>query len=366
MLAAAVALALLHFGTPLAYYAYLKAKWLGRPWDVKIDEKYKLKVTIIIPTYNEAKLIWRKLDNIYSQDYPKSLMEIVIVDSKSSDGTVELVKEWARSHPDANLVLIQEPERRGMVPALNYALQNHRASGEIIVFTDADAFWDTDALSEIVKYFADPNISAVTASIVPEADKHIENAYRSFFNQLRVAESKLHSTPVHNGALAAFRTSLIYKVGGLPSYTGNNDSTPASLIAFMGYRAIQVDDVVVKEPVRDDQFRRKVRRAQHLLLSFLKTKHYAKKLGVYKPNKTFEKIWRIEWWLHVVNPWLLAASAILLLTSALQGSLAAATLMGIGLALLPIKTYRTWLLQQLYLIAAALRNVKTKEIAWSK
>jgi cellulose synthase/poly-beta-1,6-N-acetylglucosamine synthase-like glycosyltransferase len=366
MLAAAVALALLHFGTPLAYYAYLKAKWLGRPWDVKIDEKYKLKVTIIIPTYNEAKLIWRKLDNIYSQDYPKSLMEIVIVDSKSSDGTVELVKEWARSHPDANLVLIQEPERRGMVPALNYALQNHRASGEIIVFTDADAFWDTDALSKIVKYFADPNIGAVTASIVPEADKHIENAYRSFFNQLRVAESKLHSTPVHNGALAAFRTSLIYKAGGLPSYTGNNDSTPASLIAFMGYRAIQVDGVVVKEPVRDDQFRRKVRRAQHLLLSFLKTKHYAKKLGVYKPNKTFEKIWRVEWWLHVVNPWLLAASAILLLASALQGSLAAATLIGIGLALLPIKTYRAWLLQQLYLIAAALRNVRTKEIAWIK
>ena len=97
MLAAAVALALLHFGTPLAYYAYLKAKWLGRPWNVRRDPGYKPKVTVIVPTYNEAKFILKKLDDIYSQDYPRNLVEVIVIDSASTDGTPQLVKNGFQS-----------------------------------------------------------------------------------------------------------------------------------------------------------------------------------------------------------------------------------------------------------------------------
>jgi len=365
---AALTLAAIHFGTPLLYYLYLKSRYLNKPWDIKVDENYKPKVTIIIPTYNEAVFIWNKLDNIYAQDYPKSLMEIIVVDSKSNDKTVDLVKEWAYKHIDVSLRLLEEPKRRGMVPALNYALQHFQVDREIVVFTDVDAFWNADALTSVTKYFADPNIGAVTASIVPTtlANDFLEGAYRNYYNQLRIAESKVHSTPVHNGAFIAFRAGLLYIMSGLPSYTGNNDSTPASIVAFMGYRAIQVEDVVVKEPVRKSQFHRKVRRAQHLLLSFLKTKQYVKKLGVYKPIKSFERIWEVEWWLHVVNPWLLITCALLLAVGAFYASLVALILLGIGLTLLALMAYRTWVLQQLYLVIATVRNLWTKEIAWSK
>jgi cellulose synthase/poly-beta-1,6-N-acetylglucosamine synthase-like glycosyltransferase len=366
--AIALFLAGVHFGVPLAYYYYAKAKWLPRPWDIKVDENYKPKVTVIVPTYNEAKLICNKLDNLYTQNYPKNLMEIIIVDSKSNDGTVDLIKEWASKHAGVDLRLLEEPERHGMVPALNYALQHCQVDGEIIVFTDADAFWDADALTKVAKYFADPNIGALTASIVPttSANDSFESTYRNYYNQLRIAESKAHSTPVHNGALIAFRTSLLHKMGGLPGYTGNDDSTPASIVAFMGYRAIQVEDIIVKEPVRKNQFYRKVRRAQHLLLSFLNTKGYAKKLGVYKHIEPFEKIWKMEWWLHVVNPWLLIASAILLVMSILYTSFIAITLLGTGITLLVLRVYRMWVLQQLYLAIATVRNLWTREITWSK
>ena len=363
----AITLALIHFGTPLLYYWYMKTKHLNKPWNIKTNPNYKPKITIIIPTYNEAKFIQSKLNNIYTQNYPKNLIEIIVIDSASTDGTAELTEEWASKHRDISLKLIKEPVRRGMVPALNYALQHCRISSEIVIFTDADSFWDTNALKKIAGYFHDPNVGAVTASIIPETPANdFEETYRSYYNLLRTAESKVHSTPVHNGALIAFRTDLLYRIGGLPSYTGNNDSTPASIIAFMGYRAIQADDVIVKEPVRKSQFHRKVRRAQHLLLSFLKTKQYAKKLGVYKYNKPFEKIWKTEWWLHVVNPWLLALCAISLIIDILYGSLIASILLGTGLALLILRTYRTWVLQQLYLTIAAIRNLRTKSIAWSK
>ncbi|MEM1797561.1 MAG: glycosyltransferase [Zestosphaera sp.] len=363
-------LALAHFTVPLAYYAYAKLKWFERPWDLSIDENYKPKVTIIIPTYNESKLIEKKLDNIYEQDYPKELMEIVVVDSASTDGTPRLVEEWAREHPEVSVRLLEEPIRRGMNPALNFALKHVPGDTEIVVFTDADSFWPSRALKEIVKYFADPVVGAVTASILPggsEGGGEIEErVYRGYYNILRVSESKLHSTPVHNGALVAYRLELIQRIGGIPEFTGNNDSTPASIIAFMGYRALQVDDVIVWEPIIKNQFRRRVRRAQHLLLSFLKAKQYARNLGVHAKS-LFNCIWRVEWYLHVVNPWLLVLGLLLLMGGfVVYGSLIALALIGVGLALTALRDYRTWILTQTALIVAAVRNIWTKDIIWSK
>ena len=367
---AGLALAFIHFGVPLAYYGYARFRWLGKSWNIAFNPNYKPRVTVIIPTYNEAMLIQKKLNNIYEQDYPKELMEIIVVDSASNDGTPELVEEWASEHKDANLKLLKEPKRSGMVPALNYVLRNYQVNGEVVIFTDADAVWDPDALTKVVKYFADPNIGAVTASIIPitPANDPLEETYRNYYNSLRVAESKACSTPVHNAALMAFRKNVLYEMSGLPEYTGNNDSTPASIAAFMGYRAIQADDVVVKEFIRTrgGQLHRKVRRAQHLLLNFLKTKQYVKELGVYRPDRLFEKIWKVEWWLHVINPWLLALSVTLFTISAFRGSFMSVILLGMELAFLALRIYRAWILQQLYLIIAAIRNLWTREIIWSK
>jgi cellulose synthase/poly-beta-1,6-N-acetylglucosamine synthase-like glycosyltransferase len=73
----ALTLVLTHFSFPVLYYLYLKSKWLNKPWDLGRDPSYRPRVTIIVPTYNEANLIRRKLDNIASQDYPKELMGMV-------------------------------------------------------------------------------------------------------------------------------------------------------------------------------------------------------------------------------------------------------------------------------------------------
>jgi len=361
----ALTLAGIHFGTPLVYYLYLRTRHLNKPWSIKFDENYKPKVTIIVPTYREAKFIWDRLDNIYAQNYPRNLMEVVVVDSASDDGTADLVKKWSFEHRDVNLKLVEESERRGKFSAVLEALRQVSSESGVVVFTDADASWEPDALHKATKYFADPSVGAVTASIIYSYDEAFENVYRNYYNMVRVAESKVFATPVHNGPFLAIKTELLRKFG-LPTFPGSDDSSFGSFVAFLGFRAIQVDDVIIKEPIRGSQFRRKVRRAQHLLLSFLKTKSYAKKLGVYRRVKSFEKIWKVEWWLHVVNPWLLVASAILLAMSTLYASFTAITLLGIGIMLLVLRMYRTWVLQQLYLVIAAVRNLWTKEIAWSK
>jgi biofilm PGA synthesis N-glycosyltransferase PgaC len=110
------ALAAAHFGTPLAYYAAAR-RWLKQPWRIKPDPAYTPAVTVAIPTYNEARHIEEKLEDVYRQDYPRDRLEIIVVDSASTDGTAEKAKRWTATHPDIDVKVVEEPERRGKAAA---------------------------------------------------------------------------------------------------------------------------------------------------------------------------------------------------------------------------------------------------------
>jgi len=360
----ALALALTHFSIPLLYYLYLKSRWLNKPWDIKKDFSYRPRVTIIVPTYNEVEFIEKKLDDIYAQNYPHELTEVIIADSGSIDGTLEVIKEWMLAHMDLVLKLVVTTEKKGKLYALLKALNYVSPDSEIVVFTDVDAFWEPNALSKMSSYFADPNVGSVTANIYyTNVDMH-EEIYRNYYNLVRVAESKIFATPIHNGPFLAIKADLLRKYG-LPNFPGSDDSSFGSFIAFTGYRAIQVDDIVVREPIRGSQIRRRIRRAHHLIINFITTKKYTKRRGVYKYNSAFERIWWIEWWLHIVNPWLLVISVILLVLNAIFGSLIALIFIGAGLALLLLSNiYKVWILQQVYLIIAIVRSSWMKDIVW--
>ncbi|MEM2197426.1 MAG: glycosyltransferase family 2 protein [Sulfolobales archaeon] len=355
-------LAGIHFTLSLAYYLYAKVRWLPKPWNIEKDENYKPYVTIILPTYNEAKIIKDRLDNIYEQDYPRILMEVIVIDSGSSDGTPNLVEEWAEKHCDLALKLIREETRRGKAHALNHALKY--AVGEIIVIADADAFWPGQALSRAVWWLSDPSVGAVSCLKKPigSGAAGVEEGYRLYYNVLRVAESKAYSTPIFHGELAAFKAGLLKDVGGFPTDIGADDSHTATKIALMGFRAIIPDDLWVEEKVPGgNYFSWRIRRAQHLIQHFIKT------LRTEKTHRGFKWILLAEGYLHLVNPWVLAAATALLIISAIAYySLVSWIILALGLLLLALKPYRTWVTTQLCLIVGALRNFYTKEIVWAK
>jgi len=360
----ALALAVIHFTTPLAYYYYLRKKHLGKSWGLTIDPGFQPKATIIIPTYMGAKYIASRLDNIHEQNYPSEKVEIIVVDSASPDRTREIVEEWIKRNPDVKTMLVTEPERHGKLSAVLEGLKHLSRDSEIVILTDDDCLWEADALKNAVKYFSDPSIGAVSGSIRYIENRGVNNAYREFYNKIRVAESKWWSTPVHNGPLLALRRSILDKIG-LPYFPGADDSAFASYIAFSGYRAIQVDDVWVYEPVAERQHRRMVRRAIHLIKYFTSLKKYVKTRGTYVKTR-FDMIWRIEAYLHVFNPFLLAVAVALLVASAIIGSTTAIMLLAIGAILLVVKPYRAWIQSQLYLLIAAFRSLVVREEAWSR
>jgi len=363
LLILAIGLALLHFGFPLAYYCYLKKLWLNRPWDVRGDSEYKPRVSIIVATYNEAKLVRQKLDDIASQSYPKDLAEIIIVDSASTDGTVEVVKEWIADQRDVKAKLIEENVRRGKAYALNIALE--AAAGDVVVITDVDSAWPSrDTLASALSWFSDPLVGAVTCLKIPAVGGFVgvERGYRDLYNVVRLCESKKYSTPVFHGELAAFRRDLLVQLGGFQTDIGADDSHTATLIALKSYRAIAVDNAICRELVPGKGYHMwRIRRAQHLIQHFTK----AMKL-LPKAPREFKLILLAETWLHLFNPWLLLATTAILLYKALTGTAIATILLVAGIALLLFKPYKTWIVTQIYLITATIRNLWTKEIAWKK
>lgn len=359
----ALTLAAIHFGTPLLYYWYAKTRWLPKPWNIKTDPNYTPKITIIVPTYNEEKLIQKKLDNIHQQEYPRDKMEIIIIDSASTDKTIEKAKEWIKKHPQENIKIITEPKRRGKAHALNTALK--QATGEIIITTDVDAWWPSPkTLKETTKWFKDPIVGAVSCLKKPTKSgvAGVETEYRQYYNTLRLAESKAWSTPIFHGELAAFRKKPLENLGGFPTHIGADDSHTATLIALIGYRAIIPESLTCIEAIPREKYHLwRIRRAQHLLQHFLKTL-------IMKPKTSsrFKLILYTEAFLHLVNPWIFLSATILLVISMLTRSLLATMLLIIGTLLLIYKPFRTWITTQFYLIIAMPRNIFNKEFVWKK
>ena len=355
-------LGLAHFAVPAAYYMYLRRLVHARSITALRDYTYTPRVTILIPTYNEAPLIRKKLDNIASQDYPRDRLEIIVVDSASTDGTPDIVRDWAYTHSDVNVKLIAESERRGKAHALNTGLRH--ATGDIIVITDVDSFWiDKDTLRRVVSYFADTGIGAVSCIKIPAGEIYsVEKCYRQYYNVVRIGESKIHSTPIFHGELAAFRKFLLEKIGGFPTDVGADDSHTATRIALLGYRAIIPEDIIVTELVpKYGYVHWRVRRAQHLIQHFARSLRYIR----YAPSR-FKPILLIEAYFHLVNPWILLAALLLDAYLMAVGSVAGLLIFILYLLAHLSRTFRMWTVSQYYLIIAALRNLFNPELVWEK
>ncbi len=346
-------LILLHVTTPVLYYVIILSKAKGR-WPISpVDAGELPSVSVIIPTYNEGDIIVDKLNNVINQDYPISKIQIVISDSSTDDTPIK-VKEWLRSHSNVNLVYLSSP-RSGKGRALNEALKV--ANGDVIVTTDADSMWLRDSLPNAVRWLSSGEVGLVSCIKVPKGGGSVEDAYRSLYNVLRIGESKVYSTVVFHGELLAIKGSLLRSMGGFPVDIGADDSYTGVRVASMGYRAIVPDDVVCVEYIPSAGYGKwRVRRAQHLVQSFLKSARLP------KPRR-YRPIYYTEAYIHLVNPWLLPIGTLLLAAS---GSLLAYALIALGVVLLVWVPFRAWVIQQFLLMYAMVRNLWNKELIWEK
>lgn len=214
-------------------------------------------VSLLIPAYNEEKVIGAKIENALALDYPPEKLEIVVVSDGSTDRTSEIAARYAES---GRIRLIAYPFNRGKLAALNDAVPALR--GEIVVFSDAASMLRPDALRRLVCCFADPRVGAVSglyrvhnagaAELGAQEDFYWK--YETFLKRL---EAELHSIIGAHGALYAVRRNLYpFPSPGII----NDDYVIPVRILQKGYRVYYEPSAVASEEAHEMRgFSRRVR-----------------------------------------------------------------------------------------------------------
>ena len=256
--------ALLFFWGALALLAYayagfpllllVRSRLVRRP---QHPADHEPTVSLIICAHNEVSSIAEKLDNIRRLDYPSDRLEVIVASDGSTDGTDEVV----RSRADSGVRLLSLP-RLGKIPTLNAAVAE--ASGEILVFSDANSMYERGAIRALVRPLADPRVGGVAgdqryskaASAADEGEG--ERAYWNIDRMLKQWQSRAGSVTSSTGAIHAIRASLFRVV---PSGVTDDFWISCNVVAQRA-RLVFAEDAIAIEPAASSsglEFDRKVR-----------------------------------------------------------------------------------------------------------
>ena len=214
-------------------------------------------LSFVISAYNEAAVIAKKLENAVALDYPAEKRQIVVISDCSDDGTDEIVAGFA----SRGVTLARMPQRGGKTAGLNHTVPT--LSGDIVVFSDANAIYEPSALRMLVRNFADPEVGYVTGDArylkTGEAAADVgERAYWGYEKQMKRLETQIGSMVGGDGAIYAIRRTL-WKT--LPRNAINDFLNPLQIVAA-GWRGVYEPEAVCWEETAGGiraEYRRRVR-----------------------------------------------------------------------------------------------------------
>ncbi|MGL5458237.1 MAG: glycosyltransferase [Cetobacterium sp.] len=256
-----------------------------RKKEIKINQEYEPKITIIVAAHNEEKSIIKKLENINKLNYDNDKVEVIIASDNSTDRTEELVEEFITAHKLLNFKLYKVKERKGKTNAQNEAVRI--ATGEILFFSDANSIWDKESLREIVKNFFDESISYVCGKLsyvnsLENLTSGAENDYWNYDLSLRELESNYGSITAGNGAIYAIKKEDYIDIDLMECH----DGTFPTLVALNKKRAIYEKKAIAYEKAgetSEDEYSRKVRMGRDILRAKYNNlnKYNPFKVGIY-------------------------------------------------------------------------------------
>lgn len=243
-----------------AYFGYPVLIWLLSR--VKPDKTFKSAtdlptVSLLISAYNEEAVIEEKIINSLACNYPRNLLDIVVVSDGSDDGTNTIVESY--SHRGVELKYFEG--RIGKTACLNQVVP--ACSGEIIVFSDANSMYNQDAVVNLAANFHDPGIGFVTGYTRYSDHRRAGAAssigfYAALEKFTKKAESRIGSCVGADGAIFAVRKRLYKPL----QETDINDFVIPLSIVRQGFRGVLEESAFCAEKAAGagrDEFRRQVR-----------------------------------------------------------------------------------------------------------
>lgn len=214
-------------------------------------------VSLVVAAHEEAGVIAEKVANVRALDYPADKLELIVACNGSTDGTPERARQ-------AGADVVLDLPTPGKVAAQDEAVR--RASGELVAFSDANAFWAPDALRRLLAPFAtDPRVGYVCGQVAfanEDGGTNQEGLYWRYEMWLRALESRLASVTGGNGAIYATRRASYVEVDPI---MGHDLSFPFNMVK-RGWKALYAPDARASEkmvPSIEGEWARKRRMMSH-------------------------------------------------------------------------------------------------------
>jgi cellulose synthase/poly-beta-1,6-N-acetylglucosamine synthase-like glycosyltransferase len=191
-------------------------------------------VSVIIPAYNEERVIVASVARVLASDYPA--VQVIVADDGSHDATSALVAQAFADDPRVRLLTLANG---GKAAALNRALLD--ADGEVVIALDADTQFEAQTIARLARWFADPRIGAVAGDArvgnrVNLVTRWQAIEYITAQNLERRALAGFDAMTVVPGAVGAWRRSALDAVGGYPEDTLAEDQDLTIAIQRAGWR----------------------------------------------------------------------------------------------------------------------------------
>ena len=208
-------------------------------------------VSLIVAAHDEEDVIARKVENALALDYPRDRLQVVVASDGSADSTAERARE-------AGADLVLDLPRGGKIATQNAAVE--RATGEVLAFSDANAYWRPDALARLVARLAEAEVGYVCGQVgfVDASGSNEEGAYWRLEMAVRRDESRLAGVTAGNGAIYAVRRDAYLPLGPSRSH----DLSFPFALTKRGWRCVYEEEAIAEEklvPTLEGEFVRKRR-----------------------------------------------------------------------------------------------------------
>jgi len=200
------------------------------------------RVAVLIPSYNEEKVIVRTIRSVLNSDYAN--LRVIVIDDGSKDDTAEVARQAYAAEIAAGRVTVLEKANGGKAAALNYALEH--VDEPYYVGIDADTVIAADAISKLIPHFEDAGIGAVAGNAKVGNRVNLWTRWQALEyitsqNFERRALDLFHVVTVVPGAIGAWCTAAVKKAGGYPVNTVAEDADLTMSLLEQGLKVVYED-----------------------------------------------------------------------------------------------------------------------------
>ena len=147
-----------------------------------LDRPFKPRVTVLVPNYNHARYLIRRLDSIYDQTYTH--LEVILMDDCSSDDSRDILRDYARRYPDRTRLLFNDSNSG--TAFRQWARGIREAEGDLVWIAESDDFCDPDLLEKLVPFFRDEALmlSYARSTFVDEAGEPCSFRFEDYVGEV--------------------------------------------------------------------------------------------------------------------------------------------------------------------------------------